>query len=339
MCEVESYLYEKGLKTEYKPNKCYSKSTIKTRVSNLKTLCKCLFDCNTIDIDKIFNKSKEVCKLIKSIYEGDITSYERVMIKKRKGTPNFKKKAECYSTALWFIMKIYNRTNKDFVELNKVINTNNQEYQEPNPSKVGSGINYNYILNKYDELSKDNCITLPKPKRGKKKEYNKKYEKMRAYTILSLFIEIVPLRQMSFLNCKWGNPIDKSCNYIDLDNKKIYMYKYKTHSKHGDKVYEINDKLHIILKKWGSHPFNDGSNNIVSEYCFPNVLGIKNKSQPITSQTCSKLIKKFCNFTTNDIRNHFVSEKVSKLPPSQKNKIATDMQHCPSTQALVYNKY
>ena len=157
----------------------------------------------------------------------------------------------------------------------------------------------------------------------------------KAHLLLAFYVELIPLRHQCFLELNWKSNEEKSNNYIDLENKKMYVRTGKTFAKYGETIYDLNDVLVEAItdykNNWSVNPIRLFSNSQRQSSRY---------LEAVRSPTMSEFITKNVGISSNQIRKLFVSDVVMKNPDKKyRNDIARKMLHSAGIQALCYSQY
>ena len=154
------------------------------------------------------------------------------------------------------------------------------------------------------------------------------------YVLLSLYTYIQPLRSQDYYNTRlvsqyWSHRKDK-INHLDLSEKKLYLYDYKTASTYGTREISVPDELIKIL--------DDFNKKSLSGYiiCSP-------KGQKLEANNFNRMFNeatKGKKFSCNMARKCFVAEGIDNNKPIEERKNdARIMAHSTSTAQCYYSKF
>ena len=182
-----------------------------------------------------------------------------------------------------------------------------------------------------NKLSQDELVELREEYKAKLTD---KFTKNDLYfVLLSLYTYVVPLRGEDWYNTLL---VDESTdhkkfkiNHLDLEEKKMYLYNYKTARTYGTRILDIPNELCEILKT-----FKDKSK---SHYviCSP-------KGQKILQPNFCRLFKEATGkeFSSSMARKCFISEGIdNKKSIEERKKDARIMAHCTATATVHYSKF
>ena len=228
-----------------------------------------------------------------------------------------------------------------FYELTTKINNNYKTHKQSNKDKT-NWVSDDYI-EKVESKLKQNIKpvyhylddTTTKPLK------NKDIDAFQQYVVFSLYTKMPPLRN-NYVNTivitKSSSPTntkkmlnDKTYNYIDLNDNKLYLYNYKTHKTYGDKILPMEDEVIDIITDWMKiNP---------SKYLLINVT---NKT-PMKSNGLTKYLNKIFKpkkVSTTLLRKYYLSHKYPVNPELEdsKRKDANMMGHSVNTQQKIYRK-
>lgn len=189
----------------------------------------------------------------------------------------------------------------------------------------------------YEEVpNKEDMITM-KDVKEKRDEYKSKVKAKKQpetdykYLLLSIYSLIPPLRTSELTNTKIGDD-DKSGNYINLTEKKMYISQSKTSKKYGVRIIDLPDELIDVIKE--HHKKYD------NKYLLHKVHDVNkpNESTNISHMLASIFNKKI---GVNSLRNVFISEMNDnpEIKAKQRKIIAKQMGHSVGTQQTIYTKY
>ncbi len=158
------------------------------------------------------------------------------------------------------------------------------------------------------------------------KKENKTVKEYKMYVILALYIELPPQRQQVYLDMEFKD--DGENNYMDIQEGKMVLRDFKTANLYGETEYKLNDKLKAILAQW----MNDYAWN-------KNYLFVTQSGTPPETSTFTDFMRNNFGITTNQLRKLYVSDVVVYLSADEKTRIARQMLHSVSMQALTYTQY
>ena len=314
------------------------KSSIKTETNNLKNIHKYLWYDLEFDFKHFHTKCDDVIKALEIIFNGkDIQFGGGNQI-----CNNLPNKAIRLLTIIVNTLKDMDIINEKYNELKlKYDNYKKEHKYDESEKKRDDNMSWDIIKNKYIELSKN--IDL-------KKDTKYMYGSNKCFVIMSMYMELPPMRQNTFIKTKYlSEKIDMKelgktfnlnphYNYIDIDNGKYYVIKHKASKKHqnwGVLIYDLNKKHCDILKQWKL--LQNNKIGFETQYLFCNHEGSKKGSQ-MTSSAVSKMLDRR-GFANNIIRNYFIADEVNEMNNKDKNKYAKLMLHTPETQTFIYTKF
>ena len=195
-----------------------------------------------------------------------------------------------------------------------------KEFQEPTKKEEDN------------QLSKDDLIKLRDEWKSKLTDKFTKFDLY--YVLLSLYTMLPPLRGEDYINSllvydRYGiNFADKN-NHLNLEEKKLYLYNYKTSKSYGVRIIDIPDDLVKILK--------DFKEKTSTDYVIFSPK--KQKLQPSSFNRLFNEATKGKKFGCNMARKSYVSEAIdNKKSIADRKKDAKIMAHSTSTAQTYYSK-
>ena len=183
-----------------------------------------------------------------------------------------------------------------------------------------------------NKLSQDELIKLREEYKAKLTD---KFTKNDLYfVLLSLYTYVVPLRGEDWYNTVLlydsRIPKEDKINHLNLEEKKMYLYNYKTARTYGTRILDIPDELCEILKA-----FKEKSK---SDYVICSPTG-----QKILQPNFCRLFKEATGkeFSSSMARKCFISDEINdkNINVKSRKEIASKMGHSCSMQAVRYSKF
>jgi integrase len=211
--------------------------------------------------------------------------------------------------------------------------------------QLSKGINYDRLYMEASNKEKENYITMEEVL-----ELRNKYEKQcneyvdfyprieQKYLILCLYTYLPPLRGQDYFNSKVyfskDEIEDDQKNYVLLDEKRLYLNDYKTHSRYGDRYIDLPSKLIKVIKEYKL--------NSKSPWLLPKLSSYpKNIDEHVTSKNFTEILKKIFgkNVGSSMLRKIYVSEHIDNLNGNERKDLAKLMAHHPSSQMMTYTRF
>ena len=211
---------------------------------------------------------------------------------------------------------------KAFKEYAKKVDEN-KEFHAPSEKDIDNKIEWDTLIQAKEKLREVFEKDLYRTKNDVK------------YMLLSLYC-FCPLRQQDYINTNIYNNLDdvadpEVSNYISLDDKKLFIKKYKTEKKHGTRVLELPDDLINVIKR-----FMDKSKQ---NKLLPQIL---NNKKYMTSEQCTGILSEALKIKApvQTLRRVFISKFYKELQTGKEMKaMAKKMGHNQSTAYQIYNIY
>jgi hypothetical protein len=233
-------------------------------------------------------------------------------------------------------VSIYEKENllKGFLKCIEVLEVDSKVYQENFKLKM-TDLLYDKCFQESTQKEEDNKLSqdeLIKLREEWKSKITDKFTKFDLYfVLLSLYTYLPPLRAECYYNTKlYYIPYDPDINNLVIEDKKLYLNKYKTASAYGPKIIDIPNKLCEILRK-----FKDKSN---SDYVICSPTGHK-----LEANSFNRLFKeatKGKKFSCNMSLKCYVSDGIENNKSIEERKQdAKIMGHSIQTAQVFYSKF
>lgn len=222
------------------------------------------------------------------------------------------------------IIQITNKLLLDYNKFSRIVD-NQRIYKQASDKELNniSQINKPYheyltdYLNEFKDKFKSNIFN---------KSNDVKYMLIRLYLFL-------PLRQQDYCNTNIyliNYNINNNSNYILLDEKKLYINKYKTANIYGQRIIDLDDDLVNDI----THFYNKSNQNKL----LPSIIGDNN----MLSNNCTKLLTSITNLNSpvQTLRKLYISEFYKKCNSGKEFKLlAKKLGHSPSIAIQQYNRF
>lgn len=314
-------LFRDNLVKDLKEKKKLSDSSIKTYMRNLTKL-------NKDEMFKNFNFLKDVDGIV-----NKLTAYKEntkrnylisiVSVLSTSNKPNIKK---LYNTYYDLMMKKNEQINKE-VDPNELTDTQEKNW-----------MSWDSVKERYDLLEKE-VEEFVKNKKLTEQQYNT----LLGYVIFSLYIHQAPRRNKDYqimkITNKYKNEDSKEFNYLDLYNRQFIFNSYKTSSKYGTQIININEDLWKILLKYFRHHKLVGFRNldklpVLNSNDDNDWFLIYQDGKPLDKvNSITRILNKIFDkaIGSSMLRHIFLTDKYGKTLDDQK-KDAKDMAHSSSMQ-------
>ena len=162
----------------------------------------------------------------------------------------------------------------------------------------------------------------------------KQPELLKFYTVMSLYVDLIPRRVLDY-SCmlfynKMPKQLNKKHNYLILSEKKFIFLNYKTKKTYGEQVIDISQRVVNLLQRY------------IKQYDIKEGDSLFNLSQSGFSQYIIYHMKKtfdISQFSMNSFRHIYVTSLFNKkLSVNDREKIALYMSHSLIT-SLLYSKH
>jgi len=197
-----------------------------------------------------------------------------------------------------------------------------EDSQKMDTKQKENWLDWSSILDMYQKLKKDADRYMKEESPDKHK-----FEVIKMYILLSMFILIDPRRSLDMVNFKIRN-VDKSKdNYMDSKTNKLVFNSYKTAKTYGKQEIDLPKELKKIITKWIT--INK------SDYLIPDSKDGISSSNKITNMFYKFFGKKV---SVNMIRHSKLSSVYKDVPAlTEMKKTASNMGHS-LEEALTYVK-
>lgn len=197
-----------------------------------------------------------------------------------------------------------------------------EDSQKMNAKEKDNWLEWSDILDRYQKLKKDADRYMKEESPDKHK-----FEIIKMYILLSMFILIDPRRSLDVVNFRVRN-VDKSKdNYMDAKNNKLVFNSYKTAKTYGKQEIDLPKELKKIITKWIT--INK------SDYLIPDSKDGISSSNKITNMFYKFFGKKV---SVNMIRHSKITSMYKDIPAlAEMKKTASNMGHS-LEEALTYVK-
>jgi integrase len=209
-----------------------------------------------------------------------------------------------------------------------------EDSQTKSQTEKDNWIEWTDVLDKYNKLKKDaemymkdeTLYTNPVSGAGSPRDKHK-FNVIKMYILLSMFILINPRRSLDMVHFKIRN-IDKSTdNYMDAKDNKLIFNSYKTMKTYGQQVVDLPKELKKIITKWMTINKTD--------YLIPDSTDGISSSNKITNLFYKFFGKKV---SVNMLRHSKITNLYKDIPALvDMKKTASDMGHSLG-EALLYVK-
>lgn len=153
------------------------------------------------------------------------------------------------------------------------------------------------------------------------------------YLLLLLYCKSPPLR-LDWAECLVGDKMLSSTeNCYSTNEANLYLRKYKTSEKYGNKCLKFSDEVNEYIKDFLKFRKDQG---IVSEYLLLNPTTFTMMSRVNLSKNLSKLFGK--SVGCNILRKYFVSNNIDANKVEEEEKLASAMCHSVGVQKTSYCK-
>lgn len=153
------------------------------------------------------------------------------------------------------------------------------------------------------------------------------------YLLLLLYCKSPPLR-LDWAECLVGEKMLSSTeNCYSTSEANLYLRKYKTSEKYGNKCLKFSDEVNDYIKDFIKFRKDQG---IVSEYLLLNPTTFTMMSRVNLSKNLSKLFGK--SVGCNILRKYFVSNNIDANKVEEEEKLASAMCHSVGVQKTSYCK-
>ena len=147
------------------------------------------------------------------------------------------------------------------------------------------------------------------------------------YITISLYTFLPPLRGEDYYNTDIVKTLEETNdkgNFYVLDEKKLYLNKYKTSRTYGQRIIDFPDKMHKIIGDY------------CSRYMIPTMKGTK-----MTQQGFTNMLFRIFNprkISVDILRQSYITEMVPGMTSRECKELTITMAHSLGSQQLVYKK-
>ena len=298
--------------------KKYKDSSIRTLSNSIKKIHKEIFNVETYD-PKLLYKYTKIIKWIKSNIEKQSSQKNLLaailaFIKAEPDTPE----------------EIISKYKEYFNTFAKKVETD-RKYIEPTQKEKDNWIPYSDVKKKFNEIKKE-------IKKNKNKNLFQKYLALAFYNYLP------PLRGEEYYNtviinnCSDGSyenllKLTKR-NILDITNKKLVSYYYKTANVYGLRIIDLPKPLIDIVKE--SQILND-----FNHFLFPNHQSVR--PSPMSQPAFTNLLFRIFDpnkISTSMLRKIYISDILKKMKePNKRKELAYIMGHSIDAQEFTYSRF
>lgn len=212
-----------------------------------------------------------------------------------------------------------------------------RKYIEPTKKEKDNWIPYSQIKKKFNSLKKEI---------KNKKNFNSPADKslFQKYLVLAFYSFLPPLRGEEYYNtvivnnCSDGSyenllKLTKR-NILDITNKKIVSYYYKTANVYGLRIIDIPKQVIDIIKQ--SQIIND-----FNHFLFPNLTSVR--PEPMSQPAFTGMLFRIFDpnkISTSMIRKIYISDILKKMKdPKKRKELAFIMGHSIDAQEFTYSRF
>ena len=159
------------------------------------------------------------------------------------------------------------------------------------------------------------------------------FEDRQNYLLLLLYCKSPPLR-LDWAECLIGKEMLSSTeNCYSWKDGSLYLRKYKTSEKYGNKVLKMSEEVNDYIKSFMAYRKENG---IINEYLLLNPSNHSMMSRVNLSKNLSKLFGK--SVGCNLLRKYYVSSNIDADQVEKEEKMADSMCHSSDVQKTSYCK-